>query len=140
MFRARPKKREPMGVRESPWVRCQGHLQWIRGRRCAFEGRPGHVCEGPIEAMHVRNGTDGAGAVKPSDFWTFPGCKIATHVPQTVEGEVAFEREHKISMKDIARDYARQSPHRSKWLSIGRDPEKEGTDRAPKNQWGKAAQ
>lgn len=133
-FRAtiKPKKKERMNLREPSVIECQGHRQWIRGRACALASLPGHQCSGPIECMHVRSGTDGGGAQKPSDFWCFPGCKFGCHLPQTVEGEPAFERLHKISMKALARQYAAQSPHKHKWLDLGRDPAKEGTDIAPR--------
>lgn len=134
MFRPniKPKAKERMGIREPTVIECQGHRQWIRGRGCAFTNMPGHICSGPIECMHVRGGTDGGGSQKPSDFWTFPGCKFGTHLEQTVDGEKAFELRHKISMKALARQYAAQSPHRHKWLDLGRDPAKEGTDITPR--------
>jgi len=124
----RPKKKERLGLREPTVIECQSHRKWIRGRACALSSLPGHQCSGPIECAHVRSGTDGGAGQKPSDFWTIPFCKLGCHIPQTVEGERAFELQHKISMKALARQYAAQSPHRHKWLDLGRDPAREGTD------------
>lgn len=128
MIRPRRQKREKMGVRDSAQFRCQGHLQWIRGCRCAMEGREGHACSGAIEAAHVRTGTDGGMGVKPSDYWTVPFCRDGAHVPQHAEGELAFERANKIDMKAMARQYAAISPHRQKWLVDGRNPANEGRE------------
>lgn len=128
----KPKKKERLGLREPTVVECQSHRKWIRGRACAFENFPGHVCNGPIECAHARGGTDGGASQRPSDFWTFPACKFGTHLPQTVEGEAEFERQHGVSLKAICRPYAAASPHKHKWLSLGRDPAKEGTDIAPR--------
>lgn len=128
----KPKKKERMGIRESAQVRSPRHRQWIRGRGCFLAGRPGHVCNGPIDCMHWHDGTDGGGADKPSDFWCFPGCRFGAHVPQHAMGEEEFERLHKIKGKDLCRQYAAASPHKRDWLDLGRDPAKEGTDIAPR--------
>ena len=128
MIRPRRQKRERMGVREAPQFRCPGHLQWIRGCKCALEGRAGHVCAGPVEAAHVRTGTDGAMGVKPSDYWAVPFCRDGAHAPQHSVGEAAFERANKIDMKSLARQYAAISPHRTKWLGEGRSPAHEGRE------------
>jgi hypothetical protein len=128
----KPKRKERMDVRQTPEIRSRGHGQWIRGRRCILDGFPGHVCHGRIECCHVRTGTDGGLGVKPSDFWAYPGCGLVAHLEQTVEGEAAFERKYNLSLKASARRYAAESPHKMDWLSLGRDPAKEGTDIAPR--------
>lgn len=113
-----PKRRRPqhMGLREEPQVRCPSHLAWIRGHECAIAGRAGHVCDGKIEAAHVRTGTDGGLSVKPSDTWTIPLCADA-HRRQHAIGEASFERLFQIDMKAVARKLADVSPHKHKWMN-----------------------
>lgn len=95
--RVRPK----MGVRKSPQIRCPAHLAFVRDHHCLIEGKVGHVCEGIIEAMHVRTGTDGGTSVKPSDCFTVPGCTVA-HRTQHDIGEAAFEYRYRINMRALA--------------------------------------
>lgn len=111
MFRPTKKKRERMGVREAPQIRCAAHLTWIRTFNCLLHG---FECSGKIEAAHVRTGTDGAMSVKPSDTWSIPLCSYH-HKLQHDIGESAFEKRFKIDMKMSARHLASKSPHRGKW-------------------------
>ena len=109
-----PKRRkaEPMGVREEPQIRCDGHLKWVRGFQCAvIDKRSAHECFGKIEAAHVRTGTDGGMGVKPSDCFVIPLCSAA-HREQHNVGEAEFERIYGISMRKIADQLWRKSPHR----------------------------
>jgi len=91
-------------------IRCQGHLQYVRGFRCCIEDRAGHVCGGNTEAMHVRVGTDGSMGKKPGDNWTIPGCVLA-HREQHQIGEPAFELKYRIDMKAIVAGLWVKSPH-----------------------------
>lgn len=109
----RRRKPEPLGVREAPQIRCPAHLAWIRGHECAVSGNRGHICEGKIEAAHVRTGTDGGMSVKPSDTWSIPLCGDA-HRWQHQIGEKAFETYYGISMRKIAEALAAKSPHKHK--------------------------
>lgn len=113
------RKRQPLGVRGEPQIRCPSHLAWVRRHECCIAGRNGHVCEGRIEAMHARNGTDGGMGVKPSDIWTIPGCSGAHHEQHQI-GEPAFERKYRLSLREIAALLWQKSPHR---LKAGRDRE-----------------
>lgn len=124
-YRPQKRKRAKMGVRESSVVRCPSHLKWVRGHECCIAGRfrsgtpqepqlVGHTCEGRIEAMHVRCGTNGGTALKPGDEWTIPGCSAA-HRYQHQIGEPAFERAYGIDMKAIAIIFWDQSPHGKKY-------------------------
>lgn len=131
MFKPRKLKKEKIGIRDPEIIECPSHRAFIRRHACAIEGKDGHICDGPIECAHARNGTDGGGAQKPSDFWCLPLCQAA-HRIQHAKGETTFEAMFKISMKAVARIFAAQSPHKHRWLSIGRDPAKEGTDIAPR--------
>ena len=60
------------------------HLQFIRGLSCLACARAG-----PNEAAHVRRGTDGAMAEKPSDRFAVPLC-AACHARQHRQGELTF--------------------------------------------------
>lgn len=106
-----PKRRKPpkMGLREPSQIRCPAHLKWIRGHECAISGHVLHVCNGRIEAAHVRRGTDGGVGIKPSDIWAIPLCSSA-HRDQHNAGEATFEKYWKIDMKAMAEDMARRSP------------------------------
>lgn len=110
-----PKRRKPqaLGIRQSPQVRCAGHLTWVRGHECAIAGRAGHVCTGKIEAAHVRLGTDGGMAVKPGDNWAIPLCAGA-HAEQHNIGEASFSARYGIDMKATAAALWRRSQHRKK--------------------------
>lgn len=113
-FLPKRRKREKMGLSHRPQVRSVGHLQWIRGHECSIAGRNGHVCQGRIEAAHVRTGTDGGAQLKPSDCFTIPLCALA-HKWQSDNGEPAFEARYGIKMRQIADALWARSPHRIKW-------------------------
>jgi hypothetical protein len=108
-----PKRRRPqkMNCNQPPQIRSAGHLKWIRGHQCAVCGEfPSGY---PIEAAHVRTGTDGGMGVKPSDCWTLPLCSHH-HRDQHLIGEAEFESIFKIDMKSIARALWSKSPHAKK--------------------------
>jgi hypothetical protein len=63
----------------------------------------------PIECAHVRSGTDGGVALKPSDRWAISLCH-EHHAEQHRNGEAAFEKRHGIDLVKIAEDFARLSP------------------------------
>ena len=67
---ARPDTRPK--VRKQAWERDRDHLAFIRQLPCCVCGRT------PCDAAHVRNGTDGAMARKPSDKWAVPLCRPRT--------------------------------------------------------------
>lgn len=64
-FRQQTRAKEP---KPQPWQRSRGHLAFIRMLECCVCG----MC--PAEAAHIRIGTDGATARKPSDCWSIPLC------------------------------------------------------------------
>ena len=100
---SRPRRRK-LGlpkVKERKQLRSPAHLKWVRGHECCIAGRNGHQCQGRIEAMHVRTGTDGGMGVKPSDNWAVPGCSAA-HAEQHRIGEIAFERKYEINLKILS--------------------------------------
>ena len=108
------RRRPKMNVREPSVIRCPAHLKWVRGHYCVVKGIDDHVCEGKVEAAHVRSGTDGGIGKKPSDIWAIPLCCDA-HRYQHAIGEVRFEREFGIDMKSVALVLQERSPHRKKW-------------------------
>jgi len=105
------RKREPLGLREAPQIRCRGHLQWVRGHECVVSNS---MCAGNIEACHVRSGTDGGMGVKPSDRYVFPGCTVH-HAEQHRIGEQQFARKYSINLRQIADGLWLKSPHGKKW-------------------------
>ena len=109
-----------MGTRTSERVRCEAHLQWVRGCCCSILGKlfdiengvGQHSCSltgDRIEAAHVRRGTDGGMSLKPGDDMTLPLCATAHHEQHQI-GEAAFERKYHIDMKAIAAELWDRSP------------------------------
>lgn len=90
-------------------IRSPGHLAWVRGHACCVPGCGGR----PIEAAHVRTGTDGGTGIKPGDQWTISLCQFH-HQAQHRHGEPYFESLVGIDMKALAREFAAKSPHRKK--------------------------
>lgn len=91
-------------------IRCPSHLKWVRGFRCCVPG-----CDArPIEAAHVRTGTNGGTGMKPDDIWVISLCRHH-HSEQHRVGEKLFEAAFKINMKALAQEFAAKSPHRRKW-------------------------
>lgn len=93
-------------------IRCPGHLAWVRSHACCVPG-----CNRmPIEAAHVRVGTNGGMGMKPDDTWAISLCSTH-HAEQHRIGEQPFETEHRINMKALAQEFAAKSPHRKKWMN-----------------------
>ena len=110
------RKREKFGTREETRVRCPAHLAWLRGFPCLVAD-PGYIdgpCDSRIQAAHVRRGTDGAMAVKPSDCHTVPLCNWH-HAEQHQIGESAFELKYSVTLIDCAAHYWQMSPHRHRY-------------------------
>lgn len=104
--RRKPQMRAPKIRRRFP-----AHRAWINGFLCSvtLSDRPTD-CDGETQCAHVRRGTDGGIGEKPSDWWTIPLCR-AHHNEQHQIGEQAFEKKYGIDMKELAREFARKSPH-----------------------------
>lgn len=104
-----PPRHKIESAREKRW-RCPAHLAWVREFACSVRG-----CQQmPIEAAHVRCGTDGGTGMKPSDNWAISLCSDH-HSQQHRIGEPEFERRHRIDMKALAREFFEKSPHRRKY-------------------------
>ena len=88
-------------VRKQAWERDRDHLSFVRRLPCC-------VCERkPCDAAHVRNGTDGALARKPSDRHTVPLCRAVIPTYQTGLG--CHRKQH-------------AKGEESFWADVGRDP------------------
>jgi len=87
-----------------PPSRSRPHLDFIRSLPCAVAG----CTNGPIEAAHVRRGTDGGTALKPSDIWTIPVCHFH-HAEVHRIGEAAFARQTGIDLRALAAELANLS-------------------------------
>ena len=92
---------------QTPSRSCPAHRAWVRRHHCSVPG-----CKRlPIECAHIRTGTDGGTALKPSDRWCISLCSFH-HVEQHRIGEPRFETKHGICLADIAELFAQRSPHR----------------------------
>ncbi len=104
---ALPPRRKPAraGIERSKPLRSPAHLKWVRSHACSVAG-----CQGePIEAAHVRTGTDGGTGMKPSDCWVISLCRDH-HAEQHAVGEKAFEAQHRLNMRMLALEFAAKSP------------------------------
>ncbi len=92
------------------WFRSPEHLVWIRTLPCAFTGKTG-TPDLPIQACHVRKGTDGALSEKPSDVFVWPGSD-REHRTQHFIGEVTFFAQRNIQDPALwaVKNYALRSP------------------------------
>lgn len=86
---------------------CVAHRAWVRRHHCSVPGCLGS----PIECAHVRGGTDGGLALKPSDRWVISLC-ANHHIEQHSIGEKSFESRYAIDLIALATAFARRSPHR----------------------------
>lgn len=94
--------------------RCPSHTRWVSEFACSVPGCTGR----PIEVAHVRNGTNGGMGIKPTDDWVISLCK-SHHEEQHRMGEPPFDKKHGISMRDLARAFAKASPHKPKLMKLG---------------------
>ena len=94
----------------APSRSCPAHCAWVRRHHCCVP-----ACKRlPIECAHVRSGTDGGTALKPSDRWCISLCS-SHHAEQHQVGEGRFERKHGICLTELALLFVRRSPH---WHSL----------------------
>lgn len=109
------RKRQRFNSREEPQYRSASYLKHVRGFVCAVSGSREHVCEGRIEAAHVRMGTDGGLGVKPSDFYTVPLCTKA-HANQHSLGEQTFWKHHGVDPLKLADRLWKASKHYREYM------------------------
>lgn len=110
------KERPRLGVKE-PQREYPAHRAWVRLHGCIVPG-----CDRlPIECAHIRKGVpaDEAGGVgiKPHDRWCVSMCggPGGHHAEQHTLGEKTFASKYGLDLVALAREFARQSPHRAKW-------------------------
>ena len=84
---------------------CPAHRAWVRKHHCCVP----NCWRTPIECAHVRGGTDGGTALKPSDRWVISLCSHH-HEEQHRIGERAFEKRHAIDLLELAERFWRLSP------------------------------
>jgi len=99
----------PKKPRRTGRIRCPVHLAWVRKHRCCVPGCLGE----PIEAAHVRVGTDGSMGAKPGDQWAISLC-AGHHEMQHTDGELEFQKRYGIDMIELAKEFAAKSPYRDK--------------------------
>ena len=87
-------------------VRCDAHLQYLRGFICAASDQG---CGGKIEAAHVRMCGDGGMALKPGDDRVVPLC-ARHHQIQHQIGERRFWHEQRIDPLKLAAELWAASP------------------------------
>lgn len=103
------RKRPKMGVKDPTVYRSDSYRKWIRGHECLVKSAE---CKGPMEAAHIRIGTDGGTGFKPSDWWTLPLCD--KHHAEQHTGERSFYAKYKLDPKPIAMTFWHRSSHRFK--------------------------
>lgn len=108
----RKRKHKRFGIRPPSQIRSLDHLRFVRKQGCVGS-RSLHVCNGPVQACHVRRGTDGGAGLKPGDNFTIPLC-VYLHLYQHEVGEKRFEKEYGINMRKIADALWTRSPARAK--------------------------
>jgi len=110
----RRRERPRSGILRAPPREFPRHRAYVRRLQCVCDGiaalNPAFVaCDGRIECCHVRLETDGGAALKPSDWWTFPGCR-AHHDQAHRIGETRFQDLYGMDLKETALRLARYSP------------------------------
>lgn len=112
-----PKRREPVrsGISRSPKREWPRHRKFVRSHECCASN--GIYCTDPIEFAHVRTGTDGGMAQKPSDWWGISLCHMH-HQRQHQMGETHFAAAYGIDMKKLAAEFARHSPDEKMKLAM----------------------
>lgn len=93
---------------------CLPHRRFVKSHACSSCGQlPGDRFN-PIEAAHVRIGTDGGMGLLPSDCWLVSlclNCHRKRPDSQHSKGERTFWRNLGIEQpKDLAETFARKSP------------------------------
>jgi len=93
--RAVPRGKRKPGLRLRP-----KHLEFIRQLPCVVCGKRNDFGS-PVQAAHIRCGTDGGTAIKPSDRYTVPLCEQC-HAKQHRVGELTFWSTLRIDPLNIA--------------------------------------
>ena len=86
-----------MNSKPRKW-RSEDYKAFVRGQPCLYKNWLGRDCDGPVEAHHVRKGTDGGTALKPSDGFSVPLCN---RHHQMIEGHPEWLDEDFIVFKEM---------------------------------------
>jgi len=91
-------------------IRSAAHLKWIRGFACAVRG----CVQMPIEAAHVRLGSNSGVGIKPDDSRTIPLCGglEGHHAEQHRIGERAFAEKYGLDLEALWQALWAKSPAR----------------------------
>ena len=107
-----PKRRKPKpsGIARAPRREYPAHRKHVRGFECIIDNA---MCDGSMQAAHVRIGTDGGTSLRPSDWFINPMCD-GHHREQHAIGEPTFEEVYRShipkGLKSEALEFARRSP------------------------------
>lgn len=102
-----PQRLPKKHARSERW-RSPAHLNFIRSHHCCVPG-----CDQmPIQAAHVRRGSDAGTGRKPSDYFAVSLCWLH-HAIQHSIGEETFERQFGIDLHALALEFAQASPKRA---------------------------
>lgn len=97
--------RLPKSPKRSGRWRSSTHLKFVREHFCCVSGCP----RTPTEAAHVRRGSDGGMAQKPSDWHAVSLC-AGHHAEQHRIGELSFEALYNLDLRELADEFAAKSP------------------------------
>lgn len=92
--------------REKVRRRFPKHAKWVRSHQCCVRNES---CFGEIHAHHVRVGGDGGTGLRPNDWYLVSLC-AHHHDGYHHMGHETFEREYRIDLQRLAREFAEKSP------------------------------
>lgn len=103
-----PRRLAPDTFKVKPRLRSTAHRDWVRSHHCSVPG-----CQlMPIEVAHVNTAANRGVSRKASDAFTVSLCR--DHHADSHRGEKTFELKHGVRLMDLAREFYRASPHRTK--------------------------
>ena len=107
-------RRLPKPKRRETVIRSPSHLRFVRSHQCCVPLLTWGTCLGtPVEAAHIRRGTDGGVGIKPGDNWTISLCQTH-HQIQHARGEADFDRVYQIDSRKLAEEFWQASPARKR--------------------------
>jgi hypothetical protein len=103
-------QRIPKAPKRSDRWKSQAHLGHVRKHACVNCG-----AVAPIEAAHVRMGSDAGMGRKPSDYYAVPLCRDC-HAEQHTVGEPYFWNHYSVThghgVRDVLAELVKASPRR----------------------------
>lgn len=111
------RQRPRMGLRDDGPLVCPAHRAFVRSHGCSVPGCQG----GPIEAHHVRVGTNAGTGRKSDDSWLTSLCTVH-HAEAHSLGCETFDRRHGINLRLLALEFAARSPAWQKFIKRRREP------------------